>query len=474
MVSRLKQELPKAFTPGEIQQLAAKSKYYQRAGAKLDGCTFLQLVLFNSQSLMNDTLEELTEILEIEHSVDLSKQALHDRLNTFAVHFLKLAFTELLNRKVPKEPIINLRTKFNRILIKDSTVFGVSKNLHDLYPMSDKRNDAGAAVRIQFEYDVLTGTINDLSVHAFRDQDNSDWKTSNCYIQQNDLIIRDLGYMHIDAIKALTNECKADVLCRLDTRTDVYIKNENQDFVKINFSEEHGKMRTLGITSKQFDVYVGAKEHLPMRMVIFDLPDEVAAERIRKVCKERKRNGSKTIKEETIVRARLIIMITTLPSYKLCKEKCYTLYSIRWQIELLFKSWKSALNIDKTKSVKKERFECFLFSKLLQVIMIWQLFWCINKWWFSCHKKLLSMLKVTKVLMGNLGLLKCLYVANDSKPIKLKKLRIPINSLIKHCKLEIKKGEMHTLEIIASVFKLPNQFENQSNICNFNELPKQA
>ena len=407
---------------------------------------------------MNDTLEDLTDILEIAHSIDLSKQALHDRFNTFAVNFLKLVFKELLNRRIPKEPIANLRTEFNRILIKDSTAFGVNKELHDLYPVSDNVNDTRATVRIQFEYDVLTGTINDLSIHAFRDQDNSDWKTSNCYIQKNDLIIRDLGYMHVEAIKDLIKERNAEVLCRLDTRTSVYIKDKNQKFVKVTFSEEHKKMRNMRITSLELNVFVGAQEHLPMRMVIIDLPDHVAAERIRKVRKERKRNGSKNIKEETIVRSRMIIMITTLSSIKLCKDKCYALYSIRWQIELIFKSWKSILNINKTKSVKRERFECFLFSKLLQVIMIWKFNWCVHKWWFACHNKFISMLKITKVMMDNLSLLKNLYISNG--PRQFKKLKILLNLIVKRCKLETKKGDVPSLEIIVSALNTSIKVEN--------------
>lgn len=451
----MKLGLPKAFTQQEIQQLAADSLYYRRAGAKLDGYTFLQLVLFNSQSLMSDTLDDLTGILEAEHSVDLSKQALNDRFNSFAVDFLKSVFTELLNKRIPKKPIINLRTTFNRILIKDSTAFGVNKELKDLYPVSNDPSDTRATVRIQFEYDVLTGTINDLSVHAFREQDNSDWKVSDCYIQENDLIIRDLGYMHLAAIKNLIKERHAAVLCRLDTRTDVYIKNDKEDFVKINFSEEHKKMRDSGITSKELNVFIGAEELLPSRMVIFDLPDKVAAERIRKVRKERKRNGSKKIKAETIARARMIIMITTLPSNILCKDMCYTLYSIRWQIELLFKSWKSTLNIDKTKVVKRERFECFLFSKLIQAVIVWQIFWCVHKWWFGFRKKSLSILKTTQVLFNNLSLLKCFYIAEKTNLYK--DLKLLFNTVIKRCELEIKKGDVSSLEIIVTAFGNRNE-----------------
>jgi hypothetical protein len=449
--SRLEQELPKAFSWEDIQQIAAESEYHKRAGAKLDGNTFLQLVLFNSQSLMDDTLEDLSTILEDELSVNVSKQSIHDRFNDFAVKFLKSVFSELLSRKIPKESIVKLNTNFKRILIKDSTCFGVSEELYKLFPISDKEGNTKAAVRIQFEYDVLTGTINDLSIHPFRDQDNCDWKTTNSKIQENDLIIRDLGYMHLKAIIDLISKRNAAVLCRLDTRTDVFVKDRNNKFKKVNFAKEQQYMRKFRITSKEMDVFVGAEEHFPMRMVMFDLPEDVAAARIRKVCKERKRNGSKNIKRETIVRASMSIMLTSLLRSSLSKEKCYALYSVRWQIELLFKCWKSIVRIDKTKSVKRERFECFLYSKLLQVVLIWQFFWSVHKWMVTHKKKYLSLLKTTKALMKNLSILKCFYM--EKMPKQSKKVAMLLNTIVMRCELETKKGDLPSLEIILSALE---------------------
>lgn len=54
-------------------------------------------------------------------------------------------------------------------------------------------------------------------------------------------------------------------------------------------------------------------------------------------------------------------------------------YYLRWQIELVFKTWKSFFRIDKIKKVKKERLECQLLAKLLWILINWNLFRTCNK-----------------------------------------------------------------------------------------------
>jgi hypothetical protein len=50
------------------------------------------------------------------------------------------------------------------------------------------------------------------------------------------------------------------------------------------------------------------------------------------------------------------------------------LYRLRWQIELVFKNWKSLLGIQKVKAVKKDRFECQLIARFIWILMNWKIF----------------------------------------------------------------------------------------------------
>jgi len=78
-------------------------------------------------------------------------------------------------------------------------------------------------VRIQFEYDLLAGTINDLSLNAFNNQDAKNAVATVDLISEGDLIIRDLAYVGLEALKGVAKQM-AYYLCRLNPNVTVYEK----------------------------------------------------------------------------------------------------------------------------------------------------------------------------------------------------------------------------------------------------------
>ncbi|MDD2468961.1 MAG: hypothetical protein PHI97_33745, partial [Desulfobulbus sp.] len=130
----IREQLPSFFTRQEIDLLARKAKFVQRRGL-LDGFTFLCLLAFNTDALAVESLNDLTVKLELDHDICLTKQSLDERLNQYAVSFLKTALSELFNKQLADgKSLVMSCDQFERILIKDSVCFQIDQSLSTYYP----------------------------------------------------------------------------------------------------------------------------------------------------------------------------------------------------------------------------------------------------------------------------------------------------------------------------------------------------
>jgi hypothetical protein len=360
----------------------------------MDGATFIRLVALNNENLRKESLNDLTITLQRHYGVEIARQSLHERFNDNALLFLKLCLAKLLRGRIPTEKILPFATRFNRILIKDSVCFQIDESLAEQYPGSGG-SGSRAAVRIQFEYDLLGGVINDLAIHAFNDQDATNSMATLETVQKGDLIIRDLAYMHLEALGKFV-ERGASFLCRLNTQTKAYqlVKGE---YKEIKFHLIAKRMQEFGINRITEDVYIGKEERLPVRLFLYLMPQQEYDRRIRKAQRNAKKKG-RTLSREFKARAGLNLFITNLTDDTLTEENAWSLYRLRWQIELIFKIWKSIWEIDEVKKVKKARLECYILSRLLIIILCWHLVWATAKALHRFEKKALSFMKSFKTL----------------------------------------------------------------------------
>nr|WP_321469248.1 hypothetical protein [uncultured Desulfobulbus sp.] len=132
----------------------------------LGGFTFLCLLAFNSDALAFESLNDLTVKLELDHAICIKKKSLDERFNQHAVSFLTAALSELFNKQLSEgKSLLMSCDQFARILIKDSVCFQIDQSLSKYYPGSGGSGSA-ASVRIQFEYDLVSGRIVDLSLNV--------------------------------------------------------------------------------------------------------------------------------------------------------------------------------------------------------------------------------------------------------------------------------------------------------------------
>ena len=428
-----------------MDQLAVDTGFVQRK-SKLNGSLFLDLLVFNSESLKSQSLNDLTVVLSNEHNVDITKQSLHDRFNTSAVTFLKSALQLLLRERLDIDSFVLELEGINRIMIKDSVCFQIDESLFDDYPGSGG-GGSKASVRIQFEYDLLTGSVNDISLNAFNEQDAKNSVATIELINEGDLIIRDLAYVGLEALNGIIKRA-AFYLCRLNPIVCVFEKRGGQ-FVKVDFVKIYKYMKKRNIQLLEKNVYLGNKEKHNTRLIIHLMPEEQVTERIRKARINNKKKGKSGLSGEYIARAHLNLFITNTTVETVPREHVWKLYQLRWQIELTFKIWKSICDIEKVKKVNVHRLECYIYSKLVLILLGWRVVWKISQHLFCAERKAISFYKAFKTFV-KVKITEARDVFLNQSGVCEFMRSFYVLSRKKHL-LEKKRGKVTSLEILISL-----------------------
>ena len=323
------------------------------------------------------SLLDLTGDLYEQFGVRLAKQSLQDRFNFKAVSFMRLVLSKMLKQQVCCDLEKGALANFNRVRIKDSTRFALPENYAGTY-----RGYGGATphsesmISIQYEYDLLSGETMDLRLTSGLCNDQRDSKEYTQNIVANDLFIRDLGYCTIAYLNKIIDQ-KAYFLNRLAPQTTVY--HANQPNHEIDLKACLKKIKRHQLPYLAYEVLVGKRAKLPSRLIISAVDDSTYEKRLRKTRKQANSYGY-NVSDSFKVRAQLNLFITNAPVEWVPAEKVKAIYGLRWQIELIFKIWKSQARINDLKEVKIHRFECQLLGKIIWLLLNWKIYHWIDHW----------------------------------------------------------------------------------------------
>jgi hypothetical protein len=321
---------------------------------------FFDLMFYATSLSQNSSLEYLVSYLESRYGIQMRKQSLNDRFCEKSVNFVKVVLIRLINNQFSDMLFTQgFLQPYNHVRIKDSTTFKIPSNLAANY-----KGYAGnaAGVTIQYEFDLKTGQFLDLTLtEASRNDQRDAGETAN-NICENDLIIRDLGYFSTSVLQKF-HESKAFFLSKLQAATGVYDKKG----VEIDFKKLHVFMTTNGIEKCEKQVFIG-KDRLPVRLVIGLVPPQVYEQRIRRKQKEERERGCQ-MKDRTKFLCHFNLFVTNVDAEKLPVEKVMPLYRFRWQVELMFKNWKSIFQIHDLQKMKEERYITMLYIRLILIVV---------------------------------------------------------------------------------------------------------
>lgn len=324
------------------------------------------------------------------HNV-LSKQAVRKRLIAQGCEFLKQVLAYLTTQSVgmPKLRCAGVLLRFKRVLVQDSTMIKLPSRLASVYPGCVNQTDSKISImRIQAVLDILSETFVDFSLSGYTRNDQAAATDIISIAKPGDLILRDLGYFVLHSFRSLA-EKGAFFISRIKPRT-VFIDPDSGD--PINLLASLRKMN-------RFDqaVIMGGKTHIPVRLVAIPLPQHVANERRRKA--RAKRDKRNNYSKEYYALLSWQILITNVKSDLLSSVDISDIYGLRWQIEVVFKTWKSFLKLeDLPQNASAIQVQALVYARLIYAVLFHVIFWRVLQTDYNSNNQPISLLKAAELI----------------------------------------------------------------------------
>jgi hypothetical protein len=374
----LAEELRRHLSPSTLERLARETCFVQRS-SKYRGQDLVTLCVWMSQNIASTSLTKLCSQLEASTGVLMSPEGLNQRFNNDAVRFLQRLLALLMKSEIYSSGVIpsEYMEYFQRIRILDSTIFQVPDSFAEYYPGSGGCGQT-AGIKIQLEYDLHSGRFLNLQVEPGKNNDKTFGTTCLETLRPGDLCIRDLGYFSLEDLDQM-DQRGVFYVSRLKLNNRIYKKNERpeyfrdgtmkkqSEYVQLDLEEIMNQIQP-GETYEIPNAYIGRYKKLPARVVLYRLTDvQVKKRRKDQAYKEKKKGITYSDRSKRLTE--INTYITNIPWEFVPKERIHDLYSLRWQIEILFKTWKSFFQIHHVREVKRERLECHLYGQLIAILL---------------------------------------------------------------------------------------------------------
>ncbi len=189
-------------------------------------------------------------------------------------------------------------------------------------------------------------------------------------------------------------------------------------------------------------VFLSVQHHTPARLLAARVPQEVAEQRRRRLREEASRR-QKPVSQRALALADWTILVTNVPPGLLSLREALTLLRLRWQIELLFKLWKSHGQIDEWRSAKPWRILCEVYAKLLAMLIQHWLF-LVSDWQLPDR----SWFKATQTIRRHALRLACAFA---SLPDLVSAIQTIQRCLLTGCRIYKRKSDLRCFQLLLSL-----------------------
>jgi hypothetical protein len=321
----------------------------------------------------------------------VAKQSVCERMNPQTECFIKKVVEQQLLKKIPcpTKKVSGILKHFGHVLIEDSTTLSLPDELAGEFPGNVVAGKRRSQAKIHAAYNLTENNFSFLHLHSYADNDQKLAADALPFLKKGDLCIRDLGFLVLPVVKEFIKE-------------GIYFISRKTFHTKI-YDTRTGKMIDLVkvLRKKKFfdcEVLIGMQHQVKVRLIAMPVSDTQAAQRKRKARSDRSQSVNHSAEYYELLGYSLYI--TNILPEQCTAENIFQIYKLRWNIEIIFKSWKSCFcfnNLIHRTCKNAIRVKCILYLMLLY-IYLFHILWrkCCELEFGNRHSLQLSILKMSR------------------------------------------------------------------------------
>lgn len=346
---------------GENAQTAAEESGVIQRLRKFTSLSLARTFVLGYLQNPNASDEQLAQ-MAVQCGAAVTPQAVEQRHTQRLVDFLQRLFQAATKMAVGSDKAVApILERFTSVTVIDSSTITLPDEMQEQFRGCGGSYGSGAAaMKLQTELDLRSGALAHVEVEPGRSPDGA---TSRQDVRRGkgSLRIADLGYFALPVFAAMMAAGEY-FLSRLQFGTNVLVG-------------EGGALDLLKWLAKQpgpfvdVSVLLGQEQRLPCRLIAWRLPSKQANERRRKLRQETMKRKGREPSAERMAWCDWTILVTNVPADLLTPKEAAVLYRARWQVELLFKRWKSQGLVAELKGSTVARQMVRVWSRLLAAVV---------------------------------------------------------------------------------------------------------
>jgi len=321
----------------------------------------------------------------------VSKQAIFSRMTDSWLATVKELLKEVTSQQIKVKVKPQLFEHFRNVWLQDSTTLHLPDILAERFKGNLSRGKQKSVAKLNVIIDAVTGLCPVMEWSSFTVTEQYLAKSILQIANAGDLVIRDLGYFVLPVFKQLS-ERGIYFLSRWKYNTKLYDPESGNEINLVSLLD--------GKAWIDQEIICGKETPLKVRLVAIKLSNDQANERRRKAKKDRDRRLNHSSDYYKLLG--YVVFITNVEVTKWNYRQVAEAYRLRWNIETLFKSWKSGFRIEHIipeARTNTQRVESILYLMLIyiawfQLLIYAPLRWCIHE----KTGKHLSIIKLAKLI----------------------------------------------------------------------------